>query len=216
MSGPRVVLLTKDPVPGQVKTRLAPMLGEVGAARLHRAFVHATLDRLAPTGLPITLSLAGDLAGSFAGGLRARGILVEPQAEGDLGARLCHALRGPGRRVALGTDCLLFDPAWVVAAASAADTCIGPAEDGGYWCIAIEGTGGLSQTGQLFEAIDWSTERVLAQTLAAARRAGLPHRLLPRCFDVDSPADLARLLRDPACPPAVHAAAMRPSPESRG
>ena len=216
MTGPRVVLLTKDPVPGRVKTRLAPLLGEAGAARLHRTFVDATLDRLTLTGLPITLSLAGDLTGSFAEGLRARGVVVEPQAEGDLGARLRHALRGPGRRIALGTDCLLFDPAWVVAAASSADTCIGPAEDGGYWCIAIEGTAGGSQTGQLFEAIDWSTDRVLAQTLAAATRAGLPHRLLPRCFDVDSPADLARLLQDPACPPAVQAAAVRPSPESRG
>jgi uncharacterized protein len=204
MSRATIVVLTKDPAPGRVKTRLIPALGELGAARLHRAMVHETLRRATATGLPIRVSLRGDLAGPFAASLRARGCTVEPQADGDLGDRLVHALRGPGRRIALGTDCPIFSPSWLLDAARApTPAAFGPSEDGGYWTICVEGTGGPSRTERLFRGVPWSSPDTLARSLGRARACGIGVSRLPTCYDIDEPPMLARLAADPRCPPAL-------------
>jgi hypothetical protein len=48
----------------------------------------------------------------------------------------------------------------------------------------------------LFAGIDWSTERVAAQTRAAAHRCGLALTEIDTWYDVDDPASLGQLLRD--------------------
>jgi len=65
---------------------------------------------------------------------------------------------------------------------------LGPSDDGGYYLI------GLKQNHrQLFERIDWSTERVLEQTKQRARELNLEVRLLPTGYDVDDRVTLRRL-----------------------
>ena len=64
---------------------------------------------------------------------------------------------------------------------------LGPAGDGGYWLI-----GRRRPTPQVFAGIDWGSDRVLEQTLAQARRAGLSTALLAERHDLDRPADLDR------------------------
>ena len=49
---------------------------------------------------------------------------------------------------------------------------------------------------RLFEEIDWSTEKVLQQTIDRAREIDLDVHLLPSWFDVDDHATLQRLSRD--------------------
>ncbi len=65
---------------------------------------------------------------------------------------------------------------------------IGPSDDGGYYLIGIR-----KPQPRLFEAIDWSTDRVCAQTLERAAEIGLDVRLLPACYDVDDRRTLHRL-----------------------
>jgi uncharacterized protein len=65
---------------------------------------------------------------------------------------------------------------------------LGPAEDGGYYCIGLK-----SPHARLFEDIAWSTEQVLAQTRERAREIGLDTAILPMWYDVDDPAALRRL-----------------------
>ena len=66
---------------------------------------------------------------------------------------------------------------------------LGPSSDGGYYLI------GLNRLHRrVFEGIDWSTERVLAQTLERAAEIGLTVELLPTCFDVDDHIDAAALV----------------------
>lgn len=192
-------ILTRTPAAGRAKTRLIPRLGAEGAARLHAALAEATFDLAAASGLPVTVHLDGDLESAFAAAIRARGFGVVPQVEGDLGARLRAATAQPGRRVLLGTDCVTFDPAWLeVAASDPAPVVLGPAEDGGYWTLALD-----APCPALFEQIPWSTEAVAAATLAAAARLGRKVKLLPTCYDIDAPPDLLRLAADPACPRAL-------------
>ena len=68
---------------------------------------------------------------------------------------------------------------------------LGPSDDGGYYLIGLK-----KSHARLFEEIDWSTEKVLQQTIDRARAIDLDVHLLPSWFDVDDRATLQRLSRD--------------------
>jgi glycosyltransferase A (GT-A) superfamily protein (DUF2064 family) len=116
-----------------------------------------------------------------------------------MGERLHAALafpmkRGARRPVLIGTDSPTL-PGHLLGMAHRAlathDAGIGPALDGGYYLIGLTG-----HQPALFEGIDWSTGRVLQQTLDRARAANLRVFCLPYWYDVDTAADLDRLRRD--------------------
>src|SRR4029077_946978 len=71
-----------------------------------------------------------------------------------------------------------------------ADVVLGPAEDGGYYLIALRAS---AVAPRLFAEIAWSTGEVLPATLARCRELGLAVELLPVAADVDTPDDLHRL-----------------------
>jgi len=80
--------------------------------------------------------------------------------------------------------------AQAVAFLSRPEDCVvlGSSDDGGYYLIGLK-----KSHRRMFEQIDWSTERVLEQTIAAAREIDLPVHLLPAWYDVDDSATLSRL-----------------------
>jgi rSAM/selenodomain-associated transferase 1 len=65
---------------------------------------------------------------------------------------------------------------------------LGPSDDGGYYLIGMN-----KPHRHLFEQIDWSTERVLNQTMQRATEIGSEVKLLPTGYDVDDNASLRRL-----------------------
>jgi len=65
---------------------------------------------------------------------------------------------------------------------------LGPSDDGGYYLIGVK-----KPHRHLFEKIDWSTERVLNQTMQRATEIGIEAKLLPTGYDVDDAASLRRL-----------------------
>ena len=68
---------------------------------------------------------------------------------------------------------------------------LGPSDDGGYYLI------GMKKPHQhLFEQIDWSTERVLNQTMQRATEIGIEVKLLPTGYDVDDDVSLRRLCNE--------------------
>jgi glycosyltransferase A (GT-A) superfamily protein (DUF2064 family) len=67
-------------------------------------------------------------------------------------------------------------------------TVLGPCDDGGYYLIGLK-----SLHRELFEQIDWSTERVLEQTKQRAAEIDVEVKLLPMGYDVDDRATLRRL-----------------------
>jgi rSAM/selenodomain-associated transferase 1 len=68
---------------------------------------------------------------------------------------------------------------------------LGPSDDGGYYSIGMK-----KPHRHLFEQIDWSTERVLNQTMQRAADVGLEVKLLPTGYDVDDDASLRRLCNE--------------------
>ena len=73
----------------------------------------------------------------------------------------------------------------------AVDVVLGPCDDGGYYLI-----GWKRPHPPLVREVTMSAPDTLAQTLAVAARDGLRVALLPLWYDVDGPADLARLADD--------------------
>jgi len=160
-----------------------------------------------PSPLP---DLAAEVAraGSAAGPLAVPpGATVDAVAQrgADLGERLYQALHAaavehPGGVAAVGSD----HPALPVprvrqafAALADHDVVLGPAEDGGYYLIALR-AGAVHR--ELFDGIAWSTGTVLAATEERCRRRGLSLARLPVELDVDEPADLDRLAAALAAP----------------
>jgi uncharacterized protein len=192
-----LLLFTKPAREGRVKTRLIGDLTPAQAAALHVAFLEDLLDRLR-AGLreDIELRLAWALDPEEA---VPSGPLPGVRQEGsDLGERLYRALSGAaaeaGAVMALGSDHPTLPLEMVHRAfervESGADVALGPAEDGGYYLIALR-AGAVAP--RLFEEIAGSTGQVLAATLDRCRELGLAVELLPEASDVDTPEDLRRL-----------------------
>lgn len=193
-----VAVLAKAPVPGLAKTRLAPLLGHAGAARAQRGFILRTLAtaRQASTGT-LTLHGAPDVGHRLFQWLRDRwGVACAAQAEGDIGERMAavmarHFERSPRQPLLIvGTDCPVLTPAHFQQAADAlqtSDAVLIPAEDGGYVLIGLR-----RALPKVFQRVDWSTPRVMAQTRERLTASGARWVELPTLWDVDEPPDWQR------------------------
>jgi rSAM/selenodomain-associated transferase 1 len=192
-----IAILAKAPVPGYAKTRLIPHLGEAGAAALQGWLLERTLRTVLAAGLgPVTLWCAPDATHSaFADCRRLGRIALREQPLGDLGERMHRAIEAsaaPGGTLVIGTDCPALTPGHLCAAAAALrehDAALVPAEDGGYVLIGLR-----RAARRVFETVDWSTARVMAQTRARLDEAGLRCREFAPLWDVDRGSDLARLV----------------------
>lgn len=201
-AGPRFLVFTRAPDPGQVKRRLIPTLGAQGAADLHRFLLGRTLRTAVSAGpsevwsTPAPhpfLSLCG----------RVYGLPLRAQQGGDLGERmaraLASALQTAPAAVLVGSDCVDLTAAELAAARAALeageDAVFTPTEDGGYRLVGLR-----RPAVELFEGIDWGGPTVMAQTRERLTGLGWRWRELAPGWDVDRPEDLARLRAQPGLP----------------
>lgn len=184
-SSPTIALFAKYPHAGLAKTRLAPQLGEAGAAQVHRKLVERTLATMRASGLPFAVHFAGASRQDFAEWLGPDVPLVE-QGEGDLGARLAQ-VAAPA--ILLGADIPGLRVEHLTAAAEAMAECpvvIGPASDGGYYLLGF-----TEEMPFLWRNMPWGTETVRERTEARLVEQKVPYRLLGELDDCDRPEDLA-------------------------
>lgn len=192
----RVAVFAKAPVAGEVKTRLVPLLGAEGAARLHAALVRHALRTAAAAGGKVALWCAPDARHPFFAQCAAEfGVALRVQQGADLGERMLRAFADAAARgealVLIGADCPALDAGVLRAAAQALashDAAIVPAEDGGYALIALR-----RPVPALFEGVPWGAGEVMALTRRRIAAAGLSCREFPALWDVDRPEDYARL-----------------------
>jgi len=209
MTPPATLVMARQPIPGHCKTRLEPLLGPDGCARLQAALLrHAAAWAVAIA--PESAYLAIDPPGEVPG---ADGLHVFAQQGSDFGARLTHAAeyvfaRCRGPLLLVGTDLPTLSAGHAAEALGAlargADVVFGPAKDGGYWLIGLS-----ARCDAVFAlpADEWGGPGVLELSLAAAAAANLSHAVLAsEEHDLDVPADAAHALRDPRTSSAVRTA----------
>ncbi len=197
-----LAVMTKAPQPGISKTRLVPPLAAAQAATLSACFLHDTCDNIA------ALRLDGSAAGvavytpvgaeAYFDGLLPDSFALLGQRGKSFGDRLFHATEdlfslGYDSLCLIDSDSPTLPPVFLRAAVSALAcpgdrVVLGPAKDGGYYLIGLK-----KLHRRLFDNIDWSTSRVLAQTIARAKEIKLPITLLPSWFDVDDATTLRYL-----------------------
>jgi glycosyltransferase A (GT-A) superfamily protein (DUF2064 family) len=131
-----------------------------------------------------------------------------PQAEGDLGLRMHHALVDAAQSardvVLIGSDLPnlpvshLHDAFYALERGT--DLVFGPSGDGGYYlvgarsrCLAEKPS--ADRVARVFDGIAWSSPTVLTTCLVQAHRAGLTTDTVSAWRDIDTRADLDALLR---------------------
>ena len=195
-----LVVFAKAPQPGRVKTRLVPLLGERGAARLHARMIESTLRVAREARFDrVELHCAPDARHPLFQRLARRySVTLRAQARGDLGARMLasckRALATANAVVLIGNDCPVLRTADLRAAERAlgegADAVLSPAEDGGYALIGLRRV-----SPRLFSRIEWGGDSVLSETRRRLRALGWRWRELRVVWDVDRPQDYRRLAR---------------------
>ena len=199
-----VIVFVKNPVPGQVKTRLIPYLSPEQAASLYRAFlvdwcntlstistVHRIIAYTPPEGLNTLQTLIGEDS------------VYIPQVGASLGERLIAAARwahnqGYAKFLFVGSDSPTLPIEYVERALDlleSRDVVIGPSVDGGYYLIGFSKHGASLSIPTIFEEITWSTNVVFRQTLGKLQGIHAQLGLLPPWYDVDTPTGL-QLLQD--------------------
>jgi rSAM/selenodomain-associated transferase 1 len=193
-----VIVFARAPLPGRVKTRLVPRLGEWGAARLQARLTRQTL-RTALTARCGALELHGTPRARHPFFLKCREdfkLRLQEQRGRDLGERMYRALAAALRRYSaallIGTDCPVLRPQDLRRATrllrGGCDVVLSPAEDGGYALI-----GARRVSWRLFDGITWGEGVVYAQTAERLRALNYRWRALRTVWDVDRPVDLDRL-----------------------
>jgi rSAM/selenodomain-associated transferase 1 len=200
-----VVIFSKPPVPGHVKTRLIPTLGTENAAKLHHRLLRHTLRVVCRSVYPRSLWIAGELAHpDLLDASHEFGIGLRRQEGADLGARMKHAMQTvlahAEATAIVGTDCPVlqehhFDQVFG-ALSSGSEVAVIPAEDGGYVLIAAS-SGQPERRGvvldALFDNMPWSTDQVMARTRERLLQIDARWFELPSLWDIDRPEDVARL-----------------------
>jgi len=197
MAVTQLIVMAKAPVAGFAKTRLIPVLGADGAARLARRLLDETMKQARAAGLgEVELCCTPDTTHpAFAAQQRQGGVRLSVQGGGDLGARMdqaiTRALVDVAQVILIGTDATQLDAAYLRSACNAlagSDAVLGPAVDGGYVLIGLR-----RALPRLFEQMPWSTDQVLAQTRVRLAESGLRWVELAPLHDVDEAGDLTHL-----------------------
>lgn len=186
----------KYPEPGRVKTRLAKDVGNEKATQLYRWMIQEvfkkTLKPLLPTEAKVYLFVdpfrpVADYETEF------QGFPFVEQVGADLGERMKNAfevlISKHPKAAIIGTDTVSMSHKDILQCSdklqSTDDLVLGPAMDGGYYLIGLK-----KVYPELFEAIEWSSPKVLGQTKNRAGELGLTSYFLSKRRDLDTLADI--------------------------
>lgn len=204
-----LILMAKQPAPGQTKTRLIPALNAHAAAELYHCFLLDKIRQMRQVeAVQPAIAYYPATARTYFG-MIAPDFTLYLQQGNDLSERLKHVIQvafdqGYDQVAAIDSDTVTLPSEYLMMALDVlhqpeVDVSIGACEDGGYYAIGMKAPH-LS----LFD-VQMSTARVLEDTLTKAKAARLSVHRLPAWYDVDTPADLQRLRAeiDPVQAPAT-------------
>lgn len=193
MTVPHVAILTKAPLPGRCKSRLAVSMGEEAAAQFARISLETIFARLRSLGIPFHLHPVDEQDRHWFVQNYPSLALGPLQIDGDLGDKMSTVidswLAEYSVSVVIGSDAPDAPFADLNAALDEDPAVrIGPAGDGGFWCLGSRGP-----LGRILEGIPWSSGREQEATVRALREDHRSITFVGQGEDVDTEADLHAL-----------------------
>ena len=185
-----LIVFCKNPLLGQVKTRLAKTLGDEAALAIYLKLVNHTQNVVKDLDVDVAVYYSNyiDTEDSWS-----NKYIKKLQRGKDLGEKMFNAISegldmGYSSVCLVGTDIYELTPGIISQAfekLKKTDVVIGPAQDGGYYLI------GMSQpNAPIFDISQWSTPDVLDETLQLVQRQNLSYTLLETLNDIDEEEDL--------------------------
>ena len=190
-----VILFARDPILGQVKTRLNSFLDNETILKLYKCFLEDSLAKIQQVGnADCFVGISHENNSGFFNKLESFGMTLFSQQGKDLGDKMRRAfidrfMQGYNKVVIIGSDSPSLPVSYIDKALdSERDLGLGPSIDGGYYLIAMRG-----KVFEVFSGVDWGTDKVLYETLQLVKEGSFSFDLLPVWYDVDLPEDLKLL-----------------------
>lgn len=193
MSEKLLIIFVKNPVAGEVKTRLAASIGDMNALQVYKSLLSHT--RSVASGVEadrqVWYSSKIDRRDAWESELFEKRL----QTGNDLGERMANAFnhgfeQGYERIVIIGSDCAELTAGQIDEAyrqLESNDAVIGPSEDGGYYLL------GLTQfQPEIFSGVEWSTSSVLEHTIKIFEQEKLSYKQLEILNDIDDEEDFKK------------------------
>lgn len=200
MQKSHLIIFSKTPVAGTVKTRLIPRYGAVQATLLYQRMLRIMCALAVDTSSHLTICYLGKYSHPFLRKLR-RDYAAEltAQTTGDLGQKMLsafqqHFAQHPRQgAMIVGGDCLGVssqDIERTQTLLAQGKAVFIPSTDGGYVLIALPNISTLQQVAPIFSRMPWGTSRIWPLTEQRLQTLGINYAALPCRWDVDTPADL--------------------------
>lgn len=191
MDTPLLIVFTRNPVKGKVKTRLAASTSDDFAMRIYKKLREHTRKAALESGADLAAYYADYLPESDI--FYSTGAQVFLQKGSDLGIRMLNAFKqgfsdNYRRIVLVGTDCPeltgnILRKAFALLEQKSA--VLGPAKDGGYYLIGMR-----NLLPALFIGKQWSTPHVCREAIDVLEHHRIDYALLQALSDLDTVEDL--------------------------
>lgn len=197
MKSTALAIMAKEPQVGSTKTRLSPPLSPKEAAGLYEALLKDTIALVADlNGIDLAVAVTPPESTAYFKHITPSGTLLLPVACRDIGDCLTQVLghlleMGYEKAFALNSDGPSLPEDYIYQAVQLLednDLVLGPGEDGGYYLIGLK-----EPQAEIFKGVDWSTSRVLSQTLTKTEALNLEVALTQPWYDVDTAEEIKRL-----------------------
>ncbi|MBI4209317.1 MAG: TIGR04282 family arsenosugar biosynthesis glycosyltransferase [Deltaproteobacteria bacterium] len=194
-----MVIYVKAPRPGQVKTRLFPVLHPAEAAEVYQLSLQTVVEQVESLGaVHSQIWTFGEEDQNYLEALFPHRSF-RTQTSGDLGERMWHTFatlfqEKEGPVFILGSDAPTLPTEFLrqgIQLIKQYDCVLGPTRDGGYYTLGLRRI-----DRKIFQGISWSQSSVLSETVAHLKSLGWSYQLLPEWYDIDRPEDLTLAWQD--------------------
>lgn len=191
LSTTALVIFVRNPISGQVKTRLAKDIGDERALAIYLQLLQHTLEITRGLSFRKFIYYADEVSDYDLWSVP--GYTKRKQNGNDLGERMLNSFKelfdqGFTRIIIIGSDCLQLKTETLeeaVALLESNNAVIGPASDGGYYLLGL-----TKFYPDLFTNKLWSTDKVFASTIDDFINHGISYSLLEELSDIDDVSDL--------------------------
>jgi len=191
LSSTALVIFVRNPIYGQVKTRLAKDIGDERALAIYLQLLEHTLQITRVLSFRKFIYYADEVSDYDLWSVP--GYTKRKQHGNDLGERMLNSFKelfdqGFNRIIIIGSDCLQLQTENLQEAVTLLESntaVIGPASDGGYYLLGL-----TKLYPDLFVNKPWSTDQVFAKTIDDFNNQGISYALLEELSDIDDITDL--------------------------